>query len=81
MMEVREDGFYYDAQGIQHKIVPSIGGPNHRVLYQEVATVAKDHGHAIDEAKIVCNQITIEMSGIPTSSIERIPETQHPFPS
>jgi hypothetical protein len=81
VMEVREDGFYYDTQGIRHRIVPSIGGTNLRVLYQEVATVAKDHGHAIDEAKIVCNQITIEMSGIPTSSIERIPETQHPFPS
>jgi hypothetical protein len=81
IMEVREDGFYYDAQGIQHKIVPSIGGPNHRVLYQEVATVAKDHGHAIDEAEIVCTQTTIEVSGTPTSSIERIPETQHPFPS
>jgi hypothetical protein len=39
MMEVREDGFYYDAQGIQHKIVPSIAGPNHRVVYQVVLGV------------------------------------------
>jgi hypothetical protein len=81
IMEVREDGFYYDAQGIRHKIVPSIGGPNHQVLYQEVATVAEDHGHVIDEAEIVCTQTTIEVSGTPTSSIERILETQHPFPS
>jgi hypothetical protein len=29
----------------------------------------------------VCTQTTIEVSGTPTSSIERIPETQHPFPS
>jgi hypothetical protein len=81
IMEVREDGFYYDSQGIRHRIVPSIGSPNHRVLYQEVATVAEDHGHAIDEAENVCTQTTIEVSGTPTSSIERIPETQHPFPS
>jgi hypothetical protein len=81
VMEVREDGFCYDAQGIRHRIVLSIGGPNHRVLYQEVATVAEDHGHAIDEAEIVYTQTTIEVSSTPTSSIERIPETQHPFPS
>jgi hypothetical protein len=81
VMEVREDGFYYDAQGIWHRIVPSTGGPNHRVLYQEVAIVVEDHGHTINEAEIVCNQTTIEVSGTATSSIERIPETQHPFPS
>jgi hypothetical protein len=81
VMEVREDGFYYDAQGIRHKIVPSIGGPNHQVLYEEVAIVVEDHGHTINEAEIVCNQTTIEVSGTATSSIERIPETQHPFPS
>jgi hypothetical protein len=80
-MEVREDGFYYDAQGIQHRIVLSIGGPNHQVLYQEVAIGAEDHGHAIDEAENVYTQTTIEVSSISTSSIERIPETQHPFPS
>jgi hypothetical protein len=81
VMEVREDGFYYDAQGIQHRIVLSIGGPNHQVLYQEVAIGAEDHGHAIDEAENVYTQTTIEVSSISTSSIERIPETQHPFPS
>jgi hypothetical protein len=79
IMEVREDGFYYDAQGIRHRIVPSIGGPNHRILYQEVATVAE--ANAIDEAEIVCNQTSIEVFAIPTSSIERIMETQHLFPS
>jgi hypothetical protein len=79
VMEVREDGFYYDAQGIRHRIVLSIGGPNHRVLYQEVATVAE--ANAIDEAEIVCNQTSIEVFAIPTSSIERIMETQHLFPS
>jgi hypothetical protein len=80
-MEVKEDGFYYDTQGLRHRIVPSIGGPNHRVMYQEVVTIVKDHGHVVDEAKIVCDQTTIDVSGIPTSSIEHIPETQHTFPS
>jgi hypothetical protein len=59
VMEVREDGFYYDAQGICHKIVPSIASPNHWVVYQEVATVAEDHGHAVDEAEVVCDQTTL----------------------
>jgi hypothetical protein len=81
VMEVKEDGFYYDAQGIRHRIVSSIDGPNHQVIYQEVAIVAEDHGHAVDEAKVVCDQTTIVVSGTPTSSIERIPETQHTFPS
>ena len=50
-------------------------------MYQEVATVAEDHGHVVDEAKVVCDQTTIDMSGTSTSSIERIPETYHTFPS
>ena len=60
---------YCDAQGIWHRIVLSTSGLNHQVLYQEVATVVEDHGYAIDEAEIVCNQTTIEVLGTPTSSI------------
>jgi hypothetical protein len=81
VMEIREDGFYYDAQGIRHRIVPSIGGPKHQLMYQEVATVAEDHGHVVDEAEVVCDQTTIDVSGTSTSSIERIPKTHHTFPS
>jgi hypothetical protein len=79
VMEIREDGFYYDAQGIRHRIVPSMGGPNHWVMYYEVATIAEDHGHVVDEAEVVCDQTTIDISGPSTSSIECIPKIQHTF--
>lgn len=32
VMEPREDGFYYDAHGIRHKIIPSTGNSNHPVM-------------------------------------------------
>jgi hypothetical protein len=50
-------------------------------MYQEIAIVAEDHGHVVDEVEIECDQTTIDVSGTPTSSIERILETQHTFKS
>jgi hypothetical protein len=42
-------------------------------MYYEVATIAEDHGHVVDEAEVVCDQTTIDISGPSTSSIECIP--------
>jgi hypothetical protein len=47
VMELREDGFYYDAHRIRHRIIPSMGDPNHPIMYHECATTAKDPRHTI----------------------------------
>jgi hypothetical protein len=43
-MEPMEDGF---AHGIQQMIIPSMGDPNHPIMYHECATTAKDPRHTI----------------------------------
>lgn len=40
VIEVKEDEFYYDTQGIQHKIVSSMDDPNHLVMFNEFITTA-----------------------------------------
>jgi hypothetical protein len=38
----RKDGFYYDAHGVRHKIILSMGDPNHPIMYHGCATSAED---------------------------------------
>jgi hypothetical protein len=62
VMEPKEDGFYYDAHGVRHRIILSISDPNHLVMYHECATTAKDHGHTVQQAKDVHLPSTVEVS-------------------
>jgi hypothetical protein len=70
VLEVREDGFYYDAQGVHNKIVPNIGNPNHPFLYHEFATIAEDHGHVVDKVQIACNHTTMTYLAPPQAPLE-----------
>jgi hypothetical protein len=68
VLEPRKDGFYDDAHGIKHKIIPSIGDPNQLVMYYECVTSIEDHGQTIQEAEAIHLSSIVEISNSPTSS-------------
>jgi hypothetical protein len=61
--------FYYDAQRIHYRIIPSIGDPNHPVVYHERATTAKDPGHTVQQVEVVNLQSIVEVSNTLRSSL------------
>jgi hypothetical protein len=64
-MEPMEDGF---AHGIQQMIIPSMGDPNHPIMYHECATTAEDPGHIIQQVVARHLPSIVEVSNIPTNS-------------
>jgi hypothetical protein len=68
VMEAKEDGFYYDVQGIQHRIVPCMDDLNHLVMYHEFATITEDPKCIVEEAEIVHLRTIFEVFGTSISS-------------
>ena len=93
MMEPKEDGFYYNAHGIKHIIIPSMGDPNHLVVYHECATIAENPWYIVQQVDAIHLPSIVKVFDTPTSfladmnlrilfeSMECISETQDIIPS